>query len=79
MHFQTIDDRYIAISPIRQNICGTLIDNDSGEPLVGATVFVPGTNVAAITNSQGKFLLSEIPLNTTITISYIGIKQYTLQ
>lgn len=72
LHFQTIDDRYIAISPIRQNICGTLIDNDSGEPLVGATVFVPGTNVAAITNSQGKFLLSEIPLNTTITISYIG-------
>jgi TonB-linked SusC/RagA family outer membrane protein len=57
-------------SPHQQGINGK-VTNDSGEPLVGATVAVDNTNIQTTTNSNGEFSLS-VPANATLVISYVG-------
>lgn len=51
---------------------GTVVD-DQGEPIVGATVSVPGTSVATATDIDGRFSLN-VPQNKSIHVNYIGYK-----
>ncbi|MCW3807456.1 carboxypeptidase-like regulatory domain-containing protein [Plebeiibacterium marinum] len=56
---------------------GKIIDSESGAPLVFATLTIEGTNIATVSNSEGDFLLKvpkEMPLNTKISVSYLGYK-----
>lgn len=51
---------------------GTIVDN-TGEPLIGATVKVVGNDKAvAVTNIDGKFSLRNVKPGSTIVVSYIG-------
>ncbi len=52
------------------NVTGTIIDNNK-EPLIGASIFVKGTNAGAVTDIDGKFEVKASPQDT-IVISYIG-------
>ncbi len=57
-------------------IKGSVIDRDSKNPLIFATISVKGTNIATISNSEGQFLL-KVPKNLAdakINVSYIGYK-----
>ena len=56
-------------------ITGLVLDA-SGEPIIGASVLVKGTSNGSITDLDGKFTLSNVPTNGTISVSYIG---YTTQ
>jgi TonB-linked SusC/RagA family outer membrane protein len=47
------------------------VTNESGEPLVGATVAVDNTTIQTTTNSNGEFSLS-VPDNAILVISYLG-------
>ncbi len=58
-----------ALSQNRQ-ISGVVID-DSGLPIVGATVLVENTNIGATTDIDGKFAFSA-PTGGTISVSYLG-------
>ncbi len=59
-------------------ITGTVIDLDSEEPLIGATVVVEGTTRGTSTNLDGSFVL-EIPAGeNTIVFSYIGYIKETV-
>ncbi len=50
-------------------------DNISKEPLEGASVYLDGTTIGTITNSQGQFRLElNTTLNAPIVISFIGYK-----
>ena len=52
---------------------GTITNKKTGEPLFGATVFLIDTDYGAATNSDGQYILSEIPGNTyNIRVSFIG-------
>ena len=52
---------------------GTITDKKTGEPLFGATVFLIDTDFGTATNSNGQYLLSEIPASTyNIRVSFIG-------
>lgn len=53
-----------------QSVQGTVYD-EQGEPIIGATVQVPGTKIVAITDLDGKYTI-QAPANATLTISYIG-------
>ena len=56
---------------------GKIIDSDTREPLVFATLNIEGTNIATVSNSEGHFLLKvpkEMSLNTKILISFLGYK-----
>jgi hypothetical protein len=53
-----------------KRITGTVTDQ-SGEPIVGASVFEKGTINGTTTNEDGNFSLN-IPQGMTLQISYIG-------
>ncbi|MEQ9231769.1 MAG: carboxypeptidase-like regulatory domain-containing protein, partial [Cyclobacteriaceae bacterium] len=52
-------------------ISGKLVDKDTNEPLIGATVLIKGTSKGTITNLDGGFTLAAKEGNTLV-ISYVG-------
>ena len=54
--------------------CTGIVYDETGEPLPGATVRVPGTTIAAATNLDGKFTLAGVKNGATVTVNYIGYK-----
>lgn len=58
---------------------GIVFDQELDEPVIGATVIVGGTNIATITDLNGKFVLNGLPKeHQKVTISYIGYETQTL-
>ena len=53
---------------------GIVRDNETGDPLLGATILVKGTNNGTITDSNGLFKISVESLDVIIMISYTGYK-----
>jgi TonB-linked SusC/RagA family outer membrane protein len=47
------------------------VNDEAGEPIIGATVKVQGSSVGAITDFNGNFSV-EAPSNATLNISYVG-------
>ena len=54
------------------NVRGTVRDTD-GEPVIGAAVMVKGTTIGAVTDIDGKYILSNVPANSIIEVSYVGM------
>jgi hypothetical protein len=54
---------------------GTIVD-ENGEPVIGATVRLEGTNKAAVTDLEGNYKI-EVPAKSKLTVSYIGYKNIT--
>ena len=61
-----------------RNISGTVVD-ESGEPVIGATVVTTGTNRSTITDLNGAFKLSVPSTAKTIEISYLGYNKEVVQ
>ncbi|MDR0658252.1 MAG: TonB-dependent receptor [Mediterranea sp.] len=63
-----------------KNIKGIIIDKSSGEPLIGATIRMAGTNTGVVTGTDGRFILSGLPEGETcrIIINYVGYKPLQL-
>lgn len=55
------------------NITG-VINDEAGIPIIGASVLVRGSATGTITDMDGNFTISDVPLNAMIDISYIGYK-----
>lgn len=53
-------------------ITGTVVDQ-SGEPIIGASILVKGTSVGAATDLNGKFSIPSAKSSDVITVSYIGM------
>ena len=53
---------------------GTVTSSEDGQPVVGASVKVVGTNTGTITNSDGHFTVAVPDNNAQLEISYIGLK-----
>ncbi|MTI38773.1 TonB-dependent receptor [Fulvivirga lutimaris] len=66
----------ISLSAFAQErtISGTVIDGDSGEPLIGANVLVAGTTNGTITDFDGNFKLNAPSEAFTLKISFIGFE-----
>ena len=66
---------------IAQNrtITGVVISEEDGEPVIGASVVIPGTTIGTVTNIDGEFTLPNVPTNaTTVRFSYIGMETLDL-
>ena len=59
-------------------ITGQVVD-ETGEPMIGVTVVVKGTQIAAVTDLDGKFSLSLPAGKNMIEFSYIGYENMTLK
>ncbi|MDQ6903805.1 MAG: carboxypeptidase-like regulatory domain-containing protein, partial [Bacteroidota bacterium] len=55
----------------QRSITGTVI-NPAGEPLIGSTVVVKGTNNGTQTNAEGKFTITAPRSNSRLVISSVG-------
>ena len=53
---------------------GMVIDAENKEPVIGAGVFIDGTNKGIATDIDGQFAL-KVPSATSLVISYIGYKK----
>ncbi len=53
---------------------GTILDQN-GDPVIGASIVVKGTNQGLITDIDGNFSLNEVPENGVIQISFVGYKK----
>ena len=54
---------------------GTVISEDDGQPIIGATILVKGTQQGTVTDTEGRFSLNDIPeKNQILQISYVGMK-----
>ena len=63
---------------IAQNeISGEVIDKKSQEPLSGANVVVPGTNIATVSGKDGEFILTSEEKITELKVSYVGYQDKT--
>ncbi len=56
-------------------IAGLVISADDGQPIIGASILVVGTQVGGITDIDGKFALKNVPASAKkLRVSYIGMK-----
>jgi len=60
----------IGILSAQTQVRGTVVD-ESGEPVIGATIQIKGTTQGTVTDIDGNFMLSA-PANGTLVISYVG-------
>ncbi|WP_109829292.1 TonB-dependent receptor [Reichenbachiella versicolor] len=64
-----------------QTVRGTILDQDSKTPLIGATIQIVGSNpvIGTVTDINGQFRLNEVPIGrVSIAVSYIGYDQKVL-
>ncbi len=59
-------------------ISGTVAD-ESGLPLPGVNVIIKGTKTGTVTDSEGKYILSDVPVNAVIQFSFMGMKTQEVQ
>jgi hypothetical protein len=68
------NDTYVAVS-------GKIIDKETLKPVMFANVYVVGTFIGTVANSDGEFLL-KIPkdkINESIGITHLGYKNFTIE
>ena len=65
----------VSMAFAQQKVTGVVIEAETGEPVIGASVRVKGaTNIGAATNIEGKFTLEVPSSSKTLVISYIGMQ-----
>ena len=58
-----------------QTITGVVISEEDGQPVIGASVLVKGTQLGTITGVDGDFTLPNVPSSAkTLRVSYIGMQ-----
>ncbi len=62
----------IGIVTAQTQVRGTVVD-ESGQPVIGATIQIKGTSQGTVTDVDGRFNLSA-PANGTLVISYVGMR-----
>lgn len=62
----------------QRQITGSVTDGETGEALVGASVFVSGTTTGAVTDFSGKYTLRAPEGATQLRVSYTGYSEKTV-
>ncbi len=85
----TINNRMIVISrkaskkssskasSVKKQVRGQVLDQN-GEPVIGATVQVPGTSIGASTDLDGRFTLT-VPEGSDVKVSYVGYQATSIK
>ena len=68
----------VGIALAQTQVSGTVTSSEDGQPVVGATVKVAGTNQGTITDLNGHFSL-QAPANARLEVSYIGMTTQTVK
>lgn len=67
---------------VQAQVVGALtgkVTDEVGEPILGASVFLNGTALGAITNEEGRYTITDIPpASYNLTVSYLGYEAQTI-
>ena len=66
-------DQSVNISQQQKSVSGKVTDS-SGSPFPGVSVVSKGSTLGTITDGDGKYSLSNVPENTTLQFSFVGMK-----
>ena len=56
-------------------VTGVVVDADTDEPIIGASVLVKGTTIGTITDIDGKYTIENIPSGSkSLVISFVGMR-----
>lgn len=55
-----------------------LVTDSGGDPLIGVTVQVSGTAVGTVTDIDGRFVLTNVPSNAVLDVSYVGMQSQSV-
>ncbi len=58
-------------------VTGTVVSEEDGQPVIGASVKVSGTNAGAVTDVNGRFSIT-VPDGKRLTVSYVGMQTKTV-
>lgn len=67
----------IGMAMAQTKITGTVVSQEDGEAVIGASVFVQGTKTGTVTDVNGKFAL-DVPTNKKLVVSYVGMESQTV-
>ncbi len=67
----------IGMAFAQTKVTGTVLSQDDGQPVIGASVLVQGTKTGTTTNIDGQFTLN-VPKGKKIQVSYIGMVTQTV-
>ena len=56
----------------QSTVSGRVTDEETGQPLQGATVLVKGTTSGMLTNANGEYILDVPPIGEILVFSYVG-------
>jgi len=65
---------FIGAAFSQTKVNGTVVSQDDGQPVIGATVMVAGTSVGTVTDATGKFSLTMPAGKNMLRISYVGME-----
>lgn len=68
----------IGFALAQSEITGTVVSADDGEPVVGASVLVVGTQMGTVTDIDGKFQLTVPAGKSQLRIQYVGLQTQTV-
>lgn len=71
--FITITPKGPSRQPKIFDVKGTVISEDDGQPLIGATVMIKGSKSGVLTDIDGRFSIEKVASNSTLQFSYIGM------
>ena len=69
---------FLPLGAMAQSIIKGTVNDEAGEPIIGASVQVQGAKTGAITDFNGNFSVQAAP-NATLVISYIGYVSETVK
>lgn len=68
----------MGVALAQAQVSGTVTSSEDGEPVVGASVKVAGTNTGAVTDIDGNFTIN-VSKGTKLEVSYIGMLTKTVK
>ena len=64
----------MGLAHAQNTVSGVVTSSEDGYPVIGASVFVQGTDNGVVTDIQGAYILRNVPDGAMIVFSYIGMK-----
>ncbi|KAA3634847.1 MAG: TonB-dependent receptor [Calditrichaeota bacterium] len=74
--FQTVSANDSKYAEGTSTIIGKVVDSETGEPIIGATVQVDSTNLGAFTDLDGNFRIKKVPFGYySLSVSSVGYEK----
>lgn len=68
---------FVGMSFAQNKISGTVISQEDGQPVIGASIMVQGTKTGTVSDIDGNFSI-EVPAGKKLQVSYIGMEATTV-